>query len=131
MKLSHLFALIFSICYASSHEISSDTRVCQEFVIPLNVTSHVFVTKYPAFKDNFDVVGFVDDMARRDSNTIFTPFGVPPVLKNVTASYTIGAAVCIPKGAIGKDQTLLLASHGLGYDRRHVLRTLITFLCWV
>lgn len=38
-------------------------------MIPLNVTSQVFIAKYALFKDNYDVVGFVNDIARRDSNT--------------------------------------------------------------
>jgi hypothetical protein len=65
------------------------------------------------------VVGFVNDLTRRDTNTTFSPFAD---VKNVTASYTIGATICIPRKSSGNDKTLLLASHGLGYDRSHVFK---------
>jgi hypothetical protein len=36
------------------------------------------------------VVGFVNDLTRRDTNTTFSPFAGG---KNITASYTIGATL--------------------------------------
>jgi hypothetical protein len=91
-------------------------------MIPLNVTSQVLIPQYPGFEDSYDVVGFVNDLTRRDTNTTFSPFAG---VKNVTASYTIGATICIPSKNSGEDKTLLLASHGLGYDRRHVFKPVL------
>ena len=116
MKLPCILSLAFSISYVSSQDISSDTRACQEYAIPVTVTSQSFITKYPAFQDSYDVVGFVNDIVGRDSNTTFAPLGDRT---NVTASYTIGATICTPKASGGKNATLLLATPGLGYDRRY------------
>ncbi|KAN0095337.1 alpha/beta-hydrolase [Hyaloscypha variabilis] len=116
MKLPCALSLVFLTSVVTSQDISSDTRVCQEFTVPVTVTSQVFITEYPAFQDSYDVVGFVNNIAGRDSNTTFAPLGGR---KNVTASYTIGATICNPKGSGGKNKTLLLATPGLGYDRRY------------
>jgi len=118
MKLSYLSSLILLIFHASSFEILSESRLCEEYIIPVNVTSQVLIPKYPQFEDSYDVVGFVNDLTRRDSNTTFSPFAG---VKSATASYTIGATICIPNKNGGGNKTLLVASHGLGYDRRHVV----------
>jgi hypothetical protein len=73
-----------------SLEILSDSRLYQEYMIPLNVTSQVLIPKYLGFEDSYDVVGFVNDLTRRDTNTTFSPFAGG---KNITASYTIGATL--------------------------------------
>ncbi|KAH8685770.1 Alpha/Beta hydrolase protein, partial [Tricladium varicosporioides] len=80
----------------------------------VNVSSTVFVTNFDHFNDDFDVVDFVSNLARRDSKTAFNPFSGT---KNVTGAYTIGATFCSPKKDSPKTGTLLLATHGLGYDR--------------
>jgi hypothetical protein len=107
------------VSYTSSLEILSDSRLYQKYIIPLNVTSQVLIPKYSGFEDSYDVVGFVNDPTRRDANKTFSLFAD---VKNVTASYTIGAIFCIPSKNSGNDKTLLLASHGLGYDRSHVFK---------
>jgi len=119
IKLSYLSSLILSVSYTSSLEILSDSRLYQEYIIPLNVTSQVLIPKYSGFEDSYDVVGFVNDPTRRDANTTFSLSGD---VKNVTASYIIDATICIPSKNSGNDKTLLLASHGLGYDRSHVFK---------
>ncbi|KAL5324233.1 hypothetical protein ACEPPN_008777 [Leptodophora sp. 'Broadleaf-Isolate-01'] len=115
MKLLLISSVTLLFSGAVSHSTCSDTgtRACQEYTIPVNVTSQVFIPSYPRFKDNFDVVDFFSALGGRAS---FIPFSGT---KNVTAAYSIGATICSPRGSTRKEKTLLLASHGLGYDRRY------------
>ena len=117
MKPSYLFLFILSVSLASSQKTFTHTRICQEYFIPINVTSQVLVSSYVPFKSNYDVVEFVNNITRRNTTTAFVPFSG---IKNVTASYTIGATLCVPKENSKKNTTLIVASHGLGYDRRFV-----------
>lgn len=115
MKLIHLSPLILSLPLASSQTTTTSTRICTQYLIPLSITSQVLTPSYPPFTSNYDVVGFVNDLTRRPSNTTFVPFSGA---KNETASYTIGATLCSPRNS-SKETTLLVATHGLGYDRRY------------
>ncbi|KAH7356793.1 Alpha/Beta hydrolase protein [Rhexocercosporidium sp. MPI-PUGE-AT-0058] len=115
MKLSLISSITILFSGVLSHSTCSDidTRTCQEYTIPVNVTSQVFIASYPRFKDNFDVVQFFTTLGSRSS---LVPFSGA---KNVTAAYSIGATICSPCKSTRKEKTLLLASHGLGYDRRY------------
>ncbi|KAH6674319.1 Alpha/Beta hydrolase protein [Halenospora varia] len=92
------------------------TRNCEEYMIPVSVSSTVFIPSFEHFNDDFDVVDFVSYLARRDFQTALNPFSGT---KNVTGTYTIGATICSPTKDTAKSKTLLLATHGLGYDRRY------------
>ena len=93
--------------------------MCQDYSIPVSVTSQVLIPNYPRFSDDFDVVDFVNTLLSRDAKASFVPFCR---VKNVTALYEIAATICSPCKNTRKEKTLLLASHGLGYDRRYVAR---------
>lgn len=97
------------------------TRNCEEYMIPVSVSSTVFIPSFEHFNDDFDVVDFVSYLARRDFQTALNPFSGT---KNVTGTYTIGATICSPTKDTAKSKTLLLATHGLGYDRRCVFRNI-------
>lgn len=51
---------------------------------------------------------------RRDASTTFQPFALPTAPE--TAAYTISGTFCEPIG--GEDGTVILATHGAGYDRK-------------
>jgi len=62
------------------------------------------------------VVEFLTEIARKDSAEVFHPLSG---VKNVTDTYEVAATFCTPKKTKGgKEKTVLLATHGLGYDRR-------------
>jgi hypothetical protein len=74
----------------------------------------IYTASYQPFASNYDVVDFSNSLARRDANTL-VPFNNT---KTVTGHYTISATVCSPSNLSRKEKTILLAPHGLGYDRR-------------
>ncbi|KAF2261870.1 alpha/beta-hydrolase [Lojkania enalia] len=90
---------------------------CIDLPLRETVTSSNYVFGLPKFKSNFDVVGLLFDIATSAvSSTPFVPFSG---LENVTATYEASATFCSPKTMKGKESTVLVATHGLGYDRRY------------
>lgn len=91
--------------------------VCTEYSIKVTATSTGYIWGIPRFKDNYDVVEFLTEIARKDSAEVFHPLSG---VKNVTDTYEVAATFCTPKKTKGgKEKTVLLATHGLGYDRRY------------
>ncbi|KAI9688211.1 MAG: hypothetical protein M1822_001717 [Bathelium mastoideum] len=84
---------------------------CQGYTIPLSVSSTGVNYSLPPFESNFDVVSLTVNVSSRDSAT-FNPFSGPLAL---SGNYTIAAELCTPTVKTGKEKTLLLTSHGLGY----------------
>jgi hypothetical protein len=97
---------------------------CKDYTIANTVTSNNQVWTYPKFSNNYDVAAHLFNTTqsyRTDaaSGTIgYNPFGAKP--KEVTAKYTLEGTFCRPKEEKGgKEKTVLVATHGLGYDRRY------------
>ncbi|EEA21881.1 hypothetical protein TMatcc_008695 [Talaromyces marneffei ATCC 18224] len=97
---------------------SAATKVCQNYKIPLTVTSENFVYDMPYFADNYDVVDWISNFGSRTASVDYHPFS--NTKQNQTASYTISATFCTPKDpeAAYKD-TVLFATHGLNFDNRY------------
>ncbi|KFY47811.1 hypothetical protein V496_10433 [Pseudogymnoascus sp. VKM F-4515 (FW-2607)] len=93
------------------------TAVCQDYTIPVTVTSDNFPFVLPKFDTNLDVADFTTQLGRRDVAESFIPFGAPVT---ETANYRISGTFCTPKNKVaGHESTVFLASHGLGFDRRY------------
>jgi hypothetical protein len=95
---------------------SSATKTCHEYKIDLAVESDVFTWGRPQFKSNFDVVDLIIDLTSRENG------GNSPFNGSVhkTISSTIAATFCTPVDVIAaKQDTILLATHGLNYDKRY------------
>ncbi|KAF2464114.1 alpha/beta-hydrolase [Lindgomyces ingoldianus] len=91
--------------------------ICTDYTIKSEVTSNDFVWGLDHFNDNYDVAAFLFNNSRKDTFTTFQPFSGT---KNVTKQFEVAATFCTPeemKG--GKEKTVLVATHGLGYDRRY------------
>ncbi|OAQ61842.1 alpha/beta-Hydrolase [Pochonia chlamydosporia 170] len=78
--------------------------------------SEDLVYALPPFETDFDVADFVDNISSRSppqSSMIFSG------TRNVTATYTIAGTFCTPGPGHknGKSQTVLIATHGLNFDR--------------
>ena len=57
-------------------------------------------------------------MTRKDTATVFNPIAGS---ENVTKTYSVAGTFCTPKETKnGKENTILLATHGLWYDGRYV-----------
>ncbi|KAF2496778.1 alpha/beta-hydrolase [Lophium mytilinum] len=92
--------------------------VCVDYTVKQEITSTNYIWALEKFKSNFDTIDFITDIARKDSKTAFHP--VRSNTKNETKTYEVSATFCSPKKATaGKVNTVLLATHGLGYDRRY------------
>ncbi|KAF2728929.1 alpha/beta-hydrolase [Polyplosphaeria fusca] len=89
---------------------------CKDYTITDKVTSENLIWAQPKFKDNYDVAAWLFNETRKDSRQVFHPFADP---ENVTAEYTLAGTFCKPKKMNGNETTVLLATHGLGYDRRY------------
>jgi hypothetical protein len=115
MKFVYSTAIALAACLAPvyAHPVES-LKTCIEYSIPVTVTSENWIWSYPLFRSNYEVVNFITDSQARTAATDFKPFSG---LQNQTASYTIGATLCTPKGYSKK--TLLLATHGLNFDRSY------------
>jgi hypothetical protein len=96
---------------------TSTTRTCQDYLIPLTTTSVEAIPAFAPFDDNFDVASFISSLAARDASTSFAPFSEK---RNVTHSYNISGTICSPVVVTEQAKAVLLATHGLGFDRRYV-----------
>lgn len=117
MKTSFLAAVALAALLAptSARAVSSSsTKTCTELKIPLTVTSENWIWALPKFSNNYDVADFISNVESRTAGRDFVPVSG---LVNQTASYTIAATICTPKGPSNKN--LLLATHGLNFDRSY------------
>ena len=86
-------------------------------MIPVNVTSLTYPWIAPVWTDDFGFIDFASIATSRTDYDSPAPIGAP-VLE--TAGYSIGATFCTPKGKPNANAgKVLLASHGLGFDRRY------------
>jgi len=100
----------------SSHPTKSKGRICHDYSIPVNVTNIALVASYDRFTSNYNVVDFSNGLSG------WSGAGALHLFSNatqVTGAYTTGATSCPPRNRTENEKTILLASHGLGYDRRH------------
>ncbi|SPO00266.1 uncharacterized protein DNG_03111 [Cephalotrichum gorgonifer] len=88
---------------------------CRLLEIPVTVTSTNLVWGPAKFENDFQLTDLVDKLTSR---TPPPPSEIFNGTKDVTASYEIAATYCTPgRGDSNKHKdTLLIASHGLGYD---------------
>lgn len=118
MKLSFITlstSLFLAASQATLYVTDPSLRICHDYAIPVNVTNVALKASYEPFTSNYDVADFVNGLAGRDTAASLNLFSGP---RNVTGVYNIGATICSPKKRTKKQNTILLASHGLGYDRR-------------
>lgn len=112
-SLRSLFILL-STCLAG---YVPEGAKCQDYTIPVNVTSLNYPWTAPKWTDNFGFIDFASIATSRTDYDSQSPIGVP-VLE--TAGYSIDATFCTPKGKPNTNAgKVLLASHGLGFDRRY------------
>ena len=90
--------------------------VCEDFEIPLTVSTPALVWKAPEWDNNYDLTDFVSLAATRPS----ADFPLPMTSGgSFEGNVTIAGTFCSPKQPSGgHKQTVLLATHGLGFDGR-------------
>lgn len=91
--------------------------ICTDYLAKETVTWRKAIWDLPKFKDNFDIVAFQTAMGSLEASEVFHP--ISRYEDNVTSTYTLSGTFCKPKKMKGeKERTVLLATHGGGYDRR-------------
>lgn len=110
------FPLLIAIATAAAaHNLPE--KLCQDFDLTVTVTSDNFVFGEPKFNNNYDVADFITDLTSREPPADFN--ALLPNKVTQTATYTIASTFCTPQDAhAGKKSTVILATHGLDFDRR-------------
>ena len=88
---------------------------CQDYAIPVTVTSSNYPWTAAKWTDNYGLIDYVSTATSRTDAGFPPPFGNPV---NQTATYTIGATFCTPTNPATNSDKVLLATHGLAFDRR-------------
>ncbi|KAM7207174.1 alpha/beta-hydrolase [Naviculisporaceae sp. PSN 640] len=91
-------------------------KVCEDFKIPVTTTSENFIFGLDHFKNDLDVANWVVTVTSRNPSIKKT---VTPRTENVTANYTIGATFCQPAPGKKSNKVVLLATHGIGFDKSY------------
>ncbi|KAK4215333.1 Alpha/Beta hydrolase protein [Rhypophila decipiens] len=105
-----------SLLQRSANPRASQTKICQDLKIPLTVTSTNYVFGLPHFNNDLDVANWVVTATNRNPSIKKT---VTPGTKNITATYTIGARFCQPAPGKKSNKVVLLATHGIGFDKSY------------
>ncbi|KAL7904240.1 Alpha/Beta hydrolase protein [Trichoderma velutinum] len=114
MKLSTL-GLAFLLSTLVSATSSKPLKSCTDYDIPVTVTSTNFLFG-PRFENNFELIDFLTALTSRDNST-FHPFTGTATQTN---TYTISGTFCAPSDSkVQKKDTVLLLTHGLGFDRSY------------
>jgi hypothetical protein len=90
-----------------------NVKSCQDYTIPLTVTTLNLKWALDPLETNEDAAAYSIQGARRDAMTVFQP--VTPPSASETTVYTVAGTFCQPTS--GGNGTVLLATHGGGYDR--------------
>ena len=120
MKLFMFHAILVSItgivvALPASHGYVPPGAQCQDYSIPVTVTSLNYPWTAAKWTDNYGLIDFVSVASSRTDAGFPPPIGKPV---NQTATYIIGATFCTPVNPTGNSGKVLLATHGLAFDRR-------------
>lgn len=119
--LLKLTLLVLPLLLATMATSPSSSSVCEDFLIPVNITSQRAVLDIE-ISDNWDVEDYIFNSTRRDSLTTFKP--IIGEVKS-SAEYRIGASFCAPKSKINATGTVLLLTHGSMTDRKYYIPFLV------
>jgi hypothetical protein len=88
---------------------------CNNYDIPVSVSTTGIDWIAPKWTNDTGLIDFVSLTSSRTTANFSSPVGGSV---NLTGQYTISATFCSPKTQTNKSANVLLATHGLGYDRR-------------
>lgn len=108
---------------APSTYVHPPNGICTDLTVTEPVKATYPIWGLPKFESNYDVVSFLFNLSRKDG-AVNTPSPVSG-FQNLTKTYTVAATFCKPRTPVGdKESTVLVATHGLGYDGRYVEKAL-------
>lgn len=119
-RMSQFFILVltissFTVAWPTSSSYTPPGAHCQDYTVPVTVTSLNFPWVAPKWVDDFGLINFVSEASSRTDDGFPAPIGAPI---SQTASYKIGATFCTPVKSTANSGKVLLATHGVGFDRR-------------
>lgn len=88
---------------------------CQDYTIPVTITPEIRPWNATKWTDNYGFIDFLTRAATRMGAGVILPVGDPV---NQTASFKISATFCTPEKPGEHSKTVLLATHGLGFDKK-------------
>ena len=95
---------------------------CQDYTVPVTVTSKNLPWIGPRWEDDYGFIDFLTSYTTRLSARFPSPLGGPVTQ---TAKYDISATFCTPAQPGRHSKTVLLATHGLGFDRKYIFRRFV------
>src|SRR5262249_7765321 len=111
-----------AVAYPSKDYADPSNGICTDYTITTTITAENSIYAYTKFRDNYDVAASLSNISQSFRQTPeagsigFNPFSQA---KNITGTYNLAATFCRPKvEKSGKEKTVLVATHGVGYDRR-------------
>jgi hypothetical protein len=88
---------------------------CKDYLVNSTVTYSQLHWNETLYKNNYDVASLLSKVATQGK----VPFAAFSHAQNVTKTFRIAGTFCKPKGQkAGKESTVLVATHGAGFDRR-------------
>ena len=93
--------------------------VCEEYTIPVAINTQAYTYNGTEWHDNYELADFVTVQVGRIAKSPHELYSGP---HGFQASYEIGATFCKPANiTLGKEKIVLLATHGLWFERKLVL----------
>ncbi|KAN0104869.1 alpha/beta-hydrolase [Hyaloscypha variabilis] len=89
---------------------------CIDYDIPVSVSTKGINWIAPKWTNNTGLIDFVSLTSSRSPANFSSPVGGSV---DLNGEYTISATFCSPKTTAEKSGNILLATHGIGYDRRY------------
>ncbi|KAF2256696.1 alpha/beta-hydrolase [Trematosphaeria pertusa] len=91
--------------------------ICADYTIKEEITTTNQIWVYPPLANDFDVAQALANISSKEPSTGYQPLSG---VVNVTKTYEIAGTFCTPKEKKGGKETIVLvATHGVGYDRRY------------
>ena len=124
MRSNILISIIATLSTAASTPLNASSTYrhpsngnCSDYTVTRNITSTNYLLSFPHFRSNLDVASLLFNLSRKDYATAYQPFAGKI---NVTKEYEVGATFCTPSVTNGKENVILIATHGVAFDRRYV-----------
>jgi hypothetical protein len=92
------------------------TADCVDYMIPVDIVSDNYVFNYTRWSSDFELEDFLS-IATTRAGANYPSVLDGPYPENAT--YKIAATFCSPKIKIGKEKTVILATHGIEPARAH------------
>jgi hypothetical protein len=115
--MQSILALSFLLPLLVNTSPVNTQKVCTEHTLSVDVTTNNLKWNFPELKTEDDIAALNTYMGRRDAKSL-PPLLLPSEEPLTNATYTISGTLCKP--AKGASDTLLVATHGGGYNRASV-----------